>query len=123
MLRLRDYLPHVSHLGKISLFGSRRRVQRAPLNGSSVRSTKRSVTTYHRSDLNLIGEYFGRRYFKDNCLPHGEVYVARDIPVDGLIVMEGSLRVVAVDELEHVQHELEPAARYALNIFLKCEQS
>ena len=54
---------------------------------------------------------------------HGEIFLAREVPIHSLTITEGSLKIVAFDELEHIEDLLAPFAKYALGIFLKREQA
>jgi hypothetical protein len=71
----------------------------------------------------LIVSYFGPDHSTPGETRHGEVFVVRDVPVDRLTVTEGSLKIVAMDELEQIHDLLAPSAKYALEIFLKHEHA
>jgi hypothetical protein len=84
------------------------RETRAFWNAWSARFTKRLVITCRLSDLNSLA---------------GEIFLARNVPVDKLAVTEGRLEIVAIDKLEHIRELLAPPATYALGIFLSREQA
>jgi 8-oxo-dGTP diphosphatase len=122
ILQLRDDLPHVSDPGKISLFGGRREGDESFLE-CVVREIHEEIGYYLPPErFELIGRYSGPDHSTPNGTLHGEVFVACDVPVDRLAVTEGTLRIVAFDELEIVRELLAPPAKYALSIFLKRDQ-
>ena len=47
--------------------------------------------------------------------------LARDVPVERLTVTEGSLKIVAIDQLEHLRDAVTPATQRVLKIFLDRE--
>jgi 8-oxo-dGTP diphosphatase len=118
LLQLRDNVPHIRDPGKIGLFGGGREG-----NESFLECVVREV---HEE----IGYYLPPERFQpitcwtgpDHAFPdstfHGEVFLARNVPVESLIVSEGSLKIVAVNELEKIRHNLTLPAKYALEIFL-----
>ena len=56
-----------------------------------------------------------------DCTLHNEIFLAREILVDGLTITEGSLKIVTLDELELIQDLLAPSAKHALEMFLRQE--
>ena len=119
LLQIRDDLPHVSDAGKIGLFGGRREGDESFL-ACIVREVHEEIGLYLPPDrFELIGTYLG----PDNLIPggirYGPIYVARNVPVEQLIVTEGTLRIVPLNEIERIQDLLASAAKYALRIFLK----
>jgi 8-oxo-dGTP pyrophosphatase MutT (NUDIX family) len=54
---------------------------------------------------------------------HNEFFLARDVPVERLTVTEGSLKIVSIGELEHLQDALTPVTQRALKIFAEREAS
>jgi 8-oxo-dGTP pyrophosphatase MutT (NUDIX family) len=66
-----------------------------------------------------VGRYIGPDHWRPNRNLHGEIFLARDVPIDRLAVTEGRLEIVALDELKHVRDLLGPPAKYALKLFLK----
>jgi 8-oxo-dGTP pyrophosphatase MutT (NUDIX family) len=106
----------------IGLFGGQREGSETFLE-CVVREVHEEIGYYVAPEcFELIGRYDGPDYSAPNGTLRGEIYVARDIPADSITVTEGSLRVVALEELEFIEELLAPPARYALGIFLKCEQ-
>jgi 8-oxo-dGTP pyrophosphatase MutT (NUDIX family) len=123
LLQLRDNLPHVSDPGKIGLFGGRREGDESFLE-CVVREVHEEIGLYLPPErFELIVRYFGPDHSAPGGTRHGEVFVARDVPVDRLIVTEGGLKIIAMDELKRIHDLLAPSAKYALEIFLKLEHA
>jgi 8-oxo-dGTP pyrophosphatase MutT (NUDIX family) len=121
LLQLRDNLPHISDPGKIGLFGGRREGDENFLD-CAIREIHEEVGLYLPAErFELIASYFGPDHLTPNGIRHGQVFVVRNVPVNQLTVTEGSLTIVALHELEHIQGRLAPSAKYALEIFLKRE--
>jgi 8-oxo-dGTP pyrophosphatase MutT (NUDIX family) len=120
-MQLRDDLPHVSDPGKISLFGGRREGTESFLE-CVVREIHEEIGYYLPPErFELIGQYSGTDHLTPNGTLHGEVFLARDVPIDQLTVTEGRLEIVAIDDLERIGGMLARPAQYALEIFLKRE--
>lgn len=123
LLQQRDDLPHVSDAGKISLFGGRREGGESFLE-CIVREIHEELGYYLPPErFELIGRYSGPDHSTPNGTLYGEVFLARNVPLEKLTIMEGRLEVVAIEDLEHVRDLLAPPAIYALNIFLKRGQA
>lgn len=119
LFQLRDNLPHVSDPGKIGLFGGRREGDESFLD-CVVREVHEEIGLYLPPErFELIGTYLGPDHSTPGGIRHGHIYAARNVPVDQLTVTEGTLRIVPLDEIEHIQDLLAVAAKYALQIFLK----
>ena len=54
---------------------------------------------------------------------HCEIYVANNIPVDQLLITEGSLLSVKLDDLATIDARFSPSARFAVNAFLNDQES
>ncbi len=123
LLQLRDNLPHVTDPGKISLFGGRREDNETYLD-CVVREVHEEIGYYLPPErFELIGRYCGPDYATSDGTVKGEVFLAREVPAESLTISEGSLKIVALDELEQIYHSLASPARFALEIFLKREQA
>jgi 8-oxo-dGTP pyrophosphatase MutT (NUDIX family) len=122
LLQLRDNDPNISDPGKISLFGGRREGNESFLE-CVVREIHEEIGLYLPPErFELIGRYFGPDHTTPSGTLHGEIFVARDVPVDQLLVTEGRLRIVAMDQLKQIQSLLAPPAVYALRLFFKGRQ-
>ncbi|MBR1157036.1 NUDIX domain-containing protein [Bradyrhizobium sp. JYMT SZCCT0428] len=119
LLQLRDDLPHVTDPGKISLVGGRREGDETFLE-CVVRQIHEEIGYYLAPGrFQLIGRYFGPDHSTPNGTLHGELFLARNVPVDMLVVTDGRVQIVAADELEHIRELLAPPATYALEILRK----
>jgi hypothetical protein len=47
----------------------------------------------------------------------GDLFIARDIPVDALVITEGALLIVEPDEVIEIEPRLTPTARLALKVY------
>jgi 8-oxo-dGTP pyrophosphatase MutT (NUDIX family) len=121
LMQLRDDLPHISDPGKISLFGGRREGTETFLE-CVVREIHEEIGYYLPPErFELIGRYSGPDHSTPNGTLRGEVFLARDVPVDELTVTEGSLVIVAMNELDGIGGMLAAPAAFALEIFRKRE--
>jgi hypothetical protein len=50
---------------------------------------------------------------------HGEFFVARDVPVEKVIVTEGTLFVAEPGEISALEHRLSPSGKAGLTAFLR----
>ena len=57
-----------------------------------------------------IERYVEPDHWLPDCTLHSEIFVARDVPVDRLMIMEESLKIVAFDELGYLHDLLAPTA-------------
>jgi 8-oxo-dGTP diphosphatase len=118
LLQVRDNLPHVIDPGKISLFGGSCEENESFLD-CVVREVHEEIGCYLQPErFELIGSYFGPDYSAPDRLLRGEIFLARDVPLEELTISEGTLKIVALDELRRIYDYLAPPARYAFEIFL-----
>jgi len=118
LLQLRDDLPHITDPGKISLFGGRREGNESFLE-CVVREVHEEIGYYLPPEgFEMIARYFGPHHALPDTDAHGEIFLAREVPIGSLAIAEGRLRVVALDELDLIRYDLAMPARYGLGIFL-----
>ena len=123
LLQLRDDVPHIRDPGKISLFGGGRECNESFLD-CIVREVHEEIGVYLPPErFELIARYFGPDYALPEGMLRGEIFLARDVPIDRLSINEGSLKIVTVDGLRQIRHALALPAQYALEIFLRSEYS
>jgi 8-oxo-dGTP diphosphatase len=123
LFQLRDDLPHIPDPGKVGVFGGHREGDETFLE-CVVREVYEEICHYLPPErFEPIGRYFGSDHFLPNVTLHSEVFTARDVPIDRLTITEGSLKIVAVDELPNIQDELAPLAKHALDLFLKRQEA
>jgi 8-oxo-dGTP diphosphatase len=118
LMQLRDDVPHIREPGKIGLFGGQREGDESFLD-CIVREIEEELG-YHLPPVRF--EHLARWHGPDHAVPGGtilaELFLARGVPVEKLDVAEGTLKIVAADELEQVRPLLSVPTRYALDIFL-----
>jgi hypothetical protein len=54
---------------------------------------------------------------------HCEIYVANNIPVDQILITEGSLLPIKPEDVATIDARFSPSARFAANTFLNDRQS
>ncbi len=119
LLQLRDDLPYISDPGKLGFFGGQREDRESFLD-CVVREIHEEIGYYLPPErFELIGRYFGPDHMLPGGTLLGEIFIARDVPIDQLAVTEGKLRVVAFDEIECIYDMLAPPAKFALDLYLK----
>jgi 8-oxo-dGTP diphosphatase len=116
LFQQRDDLPHVFDPGSISLFGGRRERHETFLE-CAVREVHEEIGYYLPPErFGFLGGYRGPDPSRSTGILHGEIFVVRDVLTRCLAITEGSLRAVGPNELEQIQEQLSPAARYALEL-------
>jgi 8-oxo-dGTP diphosphatase len=116
LLQLRDDVPHIRDPGKIGLFGGRREGNESFLD-CIVREIHEEIS-YYLAPTRF--ERIGRWDSPDFAFPghnfRGEIFLAREVPVDRLTITEGQLRIVQVVEIDKIRGSLSLAAQFALGI-------
>jgi 8-oxo-dGTP diphosphatase len=113
-LQQRDNVPGIVHPGKIGLFGGHRECGETYLQ-CIVREVHEELSyflpperfeylaSYDATDINPEGE----------TIIHGEFFVARDMPVEKVMVTEGTLYIAELGELSALEHRLSPSGKAA----------
>jgi 8-oxo-dGTP pyrophosphatase MutT (NUDIX family) len=119
LMQLRDNIPYIRDPGKISLFGGGREG-----NESFLECIVREIheeTRYYLPPVRFewIARWSGPDYMVAGGTFRGELFLVREVPVEKLTITEGTLKVVGVDELEHIRHSLAPLAQFAVKALLK----
>ncbi|MCS3765338.1 NUDIX domain-containing protein [Bradyrhizobium centrosematis] len=120
LLQLRDDLPGILQPGKIGLFGGHREVGESALE-CAVREIREEIGCRIRQDefehvMSLDGldpEIQGGRV-------KGEFYVVRNISLDRLIISEGKLLILSVDEILNIAERLTPIASIVVDQLIRC---
>ena len=114
LLQLRDNIPGILYPGKITLFGGHREGDETFLE-CVVREIHEELSFYIPPER---FEPIAQRTGPDKEVPGGivraEMFVTREVPVDRVIVTEGSLRIVRVEEIGGLMEELTPSALFGL---------
>src|SRR4051794_24818244 len=102
ILQQRDDIPNILNPGKIGLFGGHVEGHETFLE-CVVREIHEELSYYVPPER---FERIAARIGPDSEVPgatfHGEFFVTREVPVDKLKVTEGTLKIVAVDELDKI---------------------
>jgi 8-oxo-dGTP diphosphatase len=118
LLQLRDNIPNILYPGRIGLFGGHREGDESFL-GCVVREVHEELGYYLApARFKSIARHTGPDFDVPGGAVCAEFFVASDVPVEKLSVTEGTLKIVAVDELDQIQNVLTPSARFALEAFL-----
>lgn len=119
LFQLRDNVPHISDPGKLDFFGGGREGDESFLD-CVVREVHEEISFYLAPEqFEFIGRNVGPDHWVSDCILHNEIFLARGVRIECLMITEGSLRIVGFDELEHIQDLLAPSAKQALEVFLK----
>jgi 8-oxo-dGTP diphosphatase len=117
LLQLRDNKPDIIYPGGIGLFGGHREDNETAL--ECVTRELAEELTYEIAPERFVplasreGEDTERR----GGTFRGDFFVVRDIPRDKIVVTEGTLLVVAPDDLARIKRKLTPTARFALDAY------
>jgi 8-oxo-dGTP diphosphatase len=114
LLRRRDNIPGIVMPGKIGLFGGHREGNETYLE-CVVREIHEETSYYVLPErFAHLARHDGIDPEVDNGSVHSEFFVARDIPVDGLVITEGALLIATPNELIAMAPEFTPALSFAL---------
>jgi 8-oxo-dGTP diphosphatase len=119
LLQQRDDIPGVFQRGKIGLFGGHREGDETYLQ-CIVREIHEEVSYFlpPESFIHLIS-YEGDDVDVAGGTVHGEFFVARSIPVEQLVITEGSLLIVEPNGLLLVEHQLSPSGKIGMKAFFE----
>ncbi len=118
LLQQRDDKPNIVQPKKVGLFGGHREAGESYLQ-CVVREVHEEIGVYVPSDCFEQLECFegpdpevlyGR--------VHAELYMARNIPAENMVISEGALLIVQPDEIYKIESKLTPFARMALGGFV-----
>ena len=116
LLQQRDDVVGILHPGKVGLFGGHREGDETLLD-CVVRELSEELTYFVPPDrFKHLASADGRDIDADSGSFSGDLFIARDIPVDALVVTEGSLLVVSRDEVITMDQKLTPTARFAMQL-------
>lgn len=114
LLQQRDDFVGILHPGKVGLFGGHREGDETLLE-CVVRELREELTYFVPADrFEHLASVDGRDIDADSGSFSGDLFIARDIPVDALVVTEGSLLVVNRDKVITMNQKLTPSARFAM---------
>ncbi len=116
LLQQRDDIVGILHPGKVGLFGGYREGDETFLE-CVVREICEELTFFVPPDgFEHLASVDGKDIDPDSGSFSGDLFIARDIPVDVLVVTEGSLLIMDRNEIIGIDHELTPTARFAMQM-------
>jgi 8-oxo-dGTP pyrophosphatase MutT (NUDIX family) len=118
LLQQRDTVPGIVHPGKIGLFGGHREGGESYLR-CVVREIYEEIGHFvPPGQLEYLSSYESEDPERaGGGTLHAEFFVARDLPVQNLVVAEGSLMIIEPAKLITIDSQLTPEARFAIRAF------
>jgi 8-oxo-dGTP pyrophosphatase MutT (NUDIX family) len=117
LLQQRDDVVGILHPGKVSLFGGHREGGETFLQ-CAVREIHEEISYFVPPDrFEYLASLSGGDIDADGGSVRAEFFIVRDIPIQGLIITEGSLLLTPSDEIIAIDHKLTPAARFAMKAY------
>jgi 8-oxo-dGTP diphosphatase len=114
LLQQRGDVAGILYPGKVSLFGGHREGGETFLQ-CAVREIHEEISYFVPADrFEYLAGLSGGDTDAEGGFVHAEFFIVRDIPIEGLIITEGSLLVSHPDEIIGIEHKLTPAARFAM---------
>jgi 8-oxo-dGTP pyrophosphatase MutT (NUDIX family) len=118
LLQQRDNRTGVIHPGKVGLFGGHREGTESYLE-CVVREIHEEISVFVPSEeFHHLASLDGADIDVDGGTVRGEFYIARDIPVDAMVVTEGSLLIVKLSDVIDLDRLLTPTAKFAIKAYL-----
>lgn len=117
LFQQRDKIAAILHPGKVGLFGGHREDNETFVD-CIVREIHEEIgLCLPPSRFEHIASRLGADLDVPGGVVHGEIFVARDIPLDQLTVCEGTLLVLHPSTLSEIADKLVPSAYFALECF------
>lgn len=118
LFQLRDDVVGINNPGKIGLFGGHREGDETFLD-CVVREIHEEIGYFVPADrFEHVGSFDGDDIDRKEGKIHGHLFVVRDIPVDALVVAEGSLLIVEPMKIGEIEPRLVPTTLLALKAYL-----
>lgn len=118
LLQLRDNIPNIRYPGKIGLFGGHREGDESFLD-CVVREVHEELSFYLPPErFRFIARHTGPDFDMRGGTLHAEFFVASEVPVEKLMVTEGTLKIIAVSDIDQIRSLLTPSAQFAFEVFL-----
>jgi 8-oxo-dGTP diphosphatase len=116
LFQQRDNNPEILYPGMIGLFGGHREGSETFLE-CVVREIYEEISYFVPSErfAHLVS-YKGLDP-RDGTF-YSEIFVATDIPVDQLVITEGTILTIMLEEFATIEPRFSPSARFAVNTFL-----
>lgn len=116
LLQQRDDVPHILYPGMIGLFGGHREGDETPLE-CALREIEEEIGYAVPADR-LQPLVALRMTYPDNRTVVGTYFILRDVPVERLVVTEGSLIAVAPADVPKLMGRMTPSAGFVANVFM-----
>jgi 8-oxo-dGTP pyrophosphatase MutT (NUDIX family) len=117
LLQQRDNVSKIRYPGRVSLFGGHREGGESFLQ-CAVREINEEISYYVAPGRFQYLMTYDGTIQSEGAPTRGAIFVAEGIPVDSLVVTEGSLLIVPQAEVAKIEHKLTPSAGFALTSFL-----
>jgi 8-oxo-dGTP pyrophosphatase MutT (NUDIX family) len=119
LLQQRDDIPGILQPGKIALFGGHREHDETYLQ-CVVREVYDETSYFLPPErFELLANYDGRDVDVEGGTAHGEFFVARDVPIEELIITEGTLLVASPAQVASLESQLSPSGKFAIKASLE----
>jgi 8-oxo-dGTP pyrophosphatase MutT (NUDIX family) len=119
LLQQRDNIAGVVHPGMISLFGGHREDNETYLQ-CVIREIHEEIGYFvPPAAFEYLTSYEAVDEEDGGAVVHAEFFVACNLPVERLVIAEGSLLIIKLDELASLEPKLTPSTRFAIRAFLK----
>jgi 8-oxo-dGTP diphosphatase len=120
LLQQRDNVPGIVHPGKIGLFGGHRERGETYLQ-CVVREVHEELSYFIPPErFKYLASYDATDVGADgDTIVHGEFFLARGVPVEEVMVTEGTLFIAELGELSALEHRLSPSGKAGLTAFLE----
>jgi 8-oxo-dGTP diphosphatase len=118
LLQQRDDIVGIIHPGKVGLFGGHREGQETFLE-CVVREVHEEISYFVPAErFEYLASIAGMDPETEGGVSvRGDFFVTRDIPVDALVITEGSLLIVEPDDVVALDERLTPTARFAMKAY------
>jgi 8-oxo-dGTP diphosphatase len=118
LLQQRDDIVGIIHPGKVGLFGGHREGDETYLQ-CIVREIHEEISYFVPAEhFEYLASLNGTDIDVDGGTVSGEFFIVRNIPVNALVVTEGSLLIIKPSELIQIDSKLTPTARFAMKAYL-----
>jgi 8-oxo-dGTP diphosphatase len=117
LLQQRDDIAGIVHPGKVTLFGGHREEDETFLQ-CVVREIHEELSYCVPAErFEHLASLAGGDTDVDGGLVRAEFFIVRDIPVERLLVTEGSLLIAQPDRIFEIANKLTPSARFAMRAY------
>jgi 8-oxo-dGTP diphosphatase len=118
LLQQRDDIASIMHPGKVALFGGHREGDETYLE-CVVREIHEELSYFVPPErFEHLASLDGSDLDVNGGTVRGDIFVARNIPIDPLVITEGSLLIVDPQDIPGIERKLTPFARFWIKSFL-----